>query len=357
MKVIEFKKVTSKKLEEIMRRPAMKNNDVLNIVNTILADIKKNGHKAIFKYAVKYDCLSKNDSVIISKKEIEISAKKIPIDTKRAIDIAAKNIEKFHRRQIPKNYTIKTMPGVKCSRSFVPIENVGLYIPGGSAVLVSTMLMLGIPAKIAGCKRIIVTTPKGKNEIEPALAYAILKCNIDEVYSVGGAQAIAMMAYGTEEVKKVDKIFGPGNQFVTAAKTIVSAEPDGCAIDMPAGPSEVLVIADDAADPAFIAADLLSQAEHGVDSQVILLSTSKMLIDEVLSEVKSQLKLLPRKNIAERCFKNSIAVLVPDINTAVDISNNYAPEHLIINIKKPEKLLNKIINAVLFLSVSILPKA
>ena len=345
MKVIEFKKISSKKFEEIIRRPAMKNDEVLNIVKPVLADIKMKGQKAVLKYAVKYDGLSKNDSLFISKQEIERSAKKISIVTKKAIDLAAKNIEKFHRRQLPKNYTIETMPGVKCSRKFVPIENVGLYIPGGSAVLVSTMLMLGIPAKTAGCKRIIVSTPKGKNDIEPALAYAILKCNVDEVYNVGGAQAIAMMAYGTEEVKKVDKIFGPGNQYVTTAKTIVSADPDGCAIDMPAGPSEVLIIADESADPAFVAADLLSQAEHGTDSQVILLSTIKKLIDDVLTEIKLQLRLLPRRNIAEKCLRNSLAVFVPDLNAAMDISNNYAPEHLIINIKKPEKFLNKIINA------------
>jgi histidinol dehydrogenase len=344
MKNLDYKNLSSKKIDELLKRPAMKTDDVLNSVKQIVADVKKNGDKAVQKYAIKFDGL-KRDSIVISKKEIDAASKELSFATKNAIDVASDNIAKFHSKQIPNGYSIETMPGVKCSRKFVPIGSVGLYIPGGSAILFSTMLMLGIPAKIAGCKRIVVSTPVGKNEIEPALAYSIKKCGIEEVYCVGGAHAIAMMAYGTKKINKVDKIFGPGNQFVTAAKTLVSIDPYGCAIDMPAGPSEVLIMADDTAIPSFVAADLLSQAEHGADSQVILLTTSAKIADEVQKEVKSQLNLLPRKSTAEKCLKNSLILKVPNIKTAVALSNKYAPEHLIVSIKNPESILDKIINA------------
>ena len=344
MKVFELKKLSSNKLEEILKRPAAKTGQVVKAVKPIVENVKLRGEKIVLNYAKKYDNL-KSDSIVISSKEINSAVKKISKETKKAIDVAAQNIEKFHVKEKPKDFSIETMPGVKCSRKFVPIENVGLYIPGGSAVLFSTMLMLGIPAKIAGCKRVVVCTPTGGKEIEPALAYAIKKCGVKEVYKVGGAHAIAMMAYGTESIKKVDKIFGPGNQYVTAAKTLVSIDPEGCAIDMPAGPSEVLVIADDSASPAFVAADLLSQAEHGADSQVILLTTSSQIASETIVEINKQLKLLPRKSIAEKCLSNSVILKTDSIGKAIEISNWYSPEHLIVSIKNAEKVLDKIINA------------
>jgi histidinol dehydrogenase len=344
MKNLDYKNISSKKIDDLFKRPAMKTDDVLNSVKQIVETVKNEGDSAVFRFARMFDGL-RNKSIIVSKKEINAASKKLSPEIKKSIDAAADNIAKFHSKQIPNGYSIETMPGVKCSRKFVPIESVGLYIPGGSAILFSTMLMLGIPAKIAGCKRIVVSTPVGKNGIEPALAYSIKKCGIEEVYCVGGAHAIAMMAYGTKKIKKVDKIFGPGNQFVTAAKTLVSIDLYGCAIDMPAGPSEVLVIADDTAVPSFVAADLLSQAEHGADSQVILLTTSAKLADEVQKEINLQLSLLPRKSTAEKCLKNSLILKVPNIKTAVALSNKYAPEHLIVSIKNPESILDEIINA------------
>lgn len=269
----------------------------------------------------------------------------VSADLKKAIKIAAKNIEKFHSKQKPKEYSIKTMQGIECSRIFKPIENVGLYVPGGSAVLVSTLLMLGIPAIIAGCKRIVVSSPARNGIVHPAVAYTALLLEVNEFYKVGGAQAIAMMAYGTKKVKKVDKIFGPGNQYVTAAKTLVSIDPQGCAIDMPAGPSEVLIIADKYANPKFIASDLLSQAEHGSDSQVILLTYDETLARKVLIEIKKQLSTLPRKKIAESSLKSSFIFIVDSIEMAIKLSNDYAPEHLILNIKNPERFTKKIMNA------------
>lgn len=344
MKIIEYKNVSSNKIEELLKRPSVKNDAVFKIVKPILMDVKKNGSKAVLKYAKKFDSL-KGNSLLIDKKEIKKAAAKLSNEIKAAIDIAAVNIEKFHSKQLPKEYSIDTMPGVKCFRKYLPIENVGLYIPGGSAILFSTMLMLGIPSKIAGCKRVVVCSPLCGKDLEPALAYSILKCGVEEVYNVGGAQAIAMMAYGTEMAKKVDKIFGPGNQFVTLAKSIVSTDPEACAIDMPAGPSEVLVIADESAEPKFVASDLLSQAEHGADSQVVLLTTSKNIAKEVLNEIKLQLKTLPRNSIAQKSLKNSVIIIVPSIEKAVGISNNYAPEHLIISTRNSEKIIKQIVNA------------
>lgn len=344
MKIFDYQKLSSKKLEELLKRHAVRTDEVVKKVKPIIVNVKQHGDKAVLAYGKKYDGLL-SDSIIITEKEIDSAIKKLSRTIKASVDTAYRNIEKFHLMQKPKGYSVETMPGVMCSRKYNPIENVGLYIPGGSAVLFSTMLMLGIPAKLAGCKRIVVCSPIKAGDIDPALAYAIKKCRIKEVYKVGGAHAIAMMAYGTGKIKKVDKIFGPGNQYVTAAKTLVSIDHEGCAIDMPAGPSEVLVIADDSVNPAFVAADLLSQAEHGIDSQVILLTTSSKIAAETMNEIKSQLKYLPRKSIAEKCLVNSMIIKVPNITSAIEISNHYAPEHLIISIKNPEKLINKIVNA------------
>lgn len=344
MKIYNSNNITTAKLGKLFNRPAISADGAYKVVKPIIADIIKQGHKSVIKYAKKYDNLP-GENIVLTQKDLSASGKKISKELKTAIKTAARNIQKFHLEQKPKNYEIETMPGIKCSRKYLPIENVGLYIPGGSAVLLSTMLMLGIPANIAGCKRVVVCSPSKNGIIHPAVAYSAFITGVDEFYTIGGAHAIAMMAYGTDKVKKVDKIFGPGNQYVTAAKTLVSIDPNGCSIDMPAGPSEVLVIADKYADPSFIAADLLSQAEHGTDSQVILLTTDKNFAELVLKQLHIQLNLLPRKNYAEGSLKSSFVLVVKSIEEAIDLSNKYAPEHLIINVKKSEKYISKIQNA------------
>jgi len=343
MKIVDYKNLNAKQIEKLLSRPAIKTAEIYKQILPILQDVKKKRRSAVIRYAKKFDGL-KDENILIERNELLRAEKKLSSDVRKAIITAADNIFKFHEMQKKNGYEIETMHGIKCWRKSVPIENVGLYVPGGSAVLVSTMLMLGIPAKIADCKRVIVCSPV-KNEINPALAFAARICEVDEFYKIGGAHAIAMMAYGIEDVKKVDKIFGPGNQYVTAAKTLVSIDPDGCAIDMPAGPSEVLVIADDSALSSFVAADLLSQAEHGEDSQVILITTSKNLAEQVLIELKNQLQLLPRKLIAEKSLSNSRIILVQNLEEAIEISNRYAPEHLILAVQNPNKLLKKIVNA------------
>lgn len=344
MKIYKYKTLKRKMLSHLFDRPAIDTEKIFQIVKPILFDIKNNGDRAVIKYAQRFDNLE-DHNIILSRQEMLNAEKMVSADLKKAIKIAAKNIEKFHSKQKPKEYSIKTMQGIECSRIFKPIENVGLYVPGGSAVLVSTLLMLGIPAIIAGCKRIVVSSPARNGIVHPAVAYTALLLEVNEFYKVGGAQAIAMMAYGTKKVKKVDKIFGPGNQYVTAAKTLVSIDPQGCAIDMPAGPSEVLIIADKYANPKFIASDLLSQAEHGSDSQVILLTYDETLARKVLIEIKKQLSTLPRKKIAESSLKSSFIFIVDSIEMAIKLSNDYAPEHLILNIKNPERFTKKIMNA------------
>ncbi|MCX7875536.1 MAG: histidinol dehydrogenase [Melioribacteraceae bacterium] len=343
MKIIIKNSLSQKKLIELFKRPAQNNNSIKEKVSKIIYDVKKNGHKSVLKYAKKFDGLN-SDSILITKKYLNEQSKIIDIKLERAIDVAYNNIYKFHIKQIPKTINVETQKGIVCEKKYLPIESVGLYIPGGSAVLFSTLLMLGIPAKIAGCKRIVVCSPV-KNEIDPALAYVAKKIGIEEFYSVGGAHAISMLAYGTEQVKKVDKIFGPGNQFVTLAKQLISIDNDGSIIDMPAGPSEVLIIADKFANPSFVAADLLSQAEHGIDSQVILLTDDINLAKNVLAEINKQLKTLPKKEIANKCLKKSFILIVDDLNDAVKLSNNYAPEHLIINVKNINSVKTKIKNA------------
>jgi len=310
------------------------------VVKDILQHVKKQGDKALIELTKKFDKVSIKN-LRLSESEITKAAKSISPILKKAIDQAYANIYKFHSAQSNSRIEkIETMKGITCWRKSVPIEKVGLYIPGGSAPLFSTVLMLGIPAKIAGCKEIILCSPP---EINPAVLYAASKCGIKNVFAVGGAQAIAAMAFGTKNIPKVDKIFGPGNSFVTLAKQIVSQ--DGVAIDMPAGPSEVLIIADDTANAGFVAADLLSQAEHGPDSQVILLSISKNLVNEVIKEVTSQLKALPRKAIAEKALKNSKAIIFKLLDEALNFSNQYAPEHLILSCKNAVGFANKVVNA------------
>ncbi|PKL89879.1 MAG: histidinol dehydrogenase [Ignavibacteriae bacterium HGW-Ignavibacteriae-2] len=343
MKIYEYNKLTEKEISLLLKRPAIDLDSTFKIVKPILKEIKEQGLKKVYEYAEKFDGLIDNN-IRVTSEEFDDSSRQLKQEKKDAINAAAENIKRFHEKQLPKNYSIETQPGVICSREFRAIENVGLYIPGGTAVLPSTVLMLGIPANLAGCLRIIACSP-AKEKIDPAVLYAARVAGIDEFYKVGGAQAIAMMAYGNEEISKVDKIFGPGNQFVTAAKILVNSDPDGCLVDMPAGPSEVLIIADKYADASFIASDLLSQAEHGKDSQVILLADDKKLIDDVLKEIDVQKEYLPRKEYVEQCLNSSYALLINSISDGIIFSNKYAPEHLILNVDQAESYVDKIINA------------
>jgi len=343
MKNYSIKNISQNKLRELFSRPAIESEKVYEIVKPIIADVKKNGLVAALKYAKKYDSFKENN-IAVSKKEIEGAEKSLDRESKKAILTAFQNIKRFHTQQFPKDYSIETMNGINCSREYRAIENVGLYIPGGTAVLPSTMLMLGIPAKIAGCKRVVALSPAQK-EINPAVLFAAKICEVDEFYKIGGAQGIALLAYGDKSIQKVDKLFGPGNQYVTAAKSLVSIDPQGSAIDMPSGPSEVLVIADEKANPSFVAADLLSQAEHGIDSQAILLTSSGKLAAQVQVEIKKQKKYLFRKNIVDGALKNSFVLKINSIEEAIELSNQYAPEHLILNISNAEKYKKNIVNA------------
>lgn len=328
------------KWSELIKRPTEGIKQKENIVRDILQLVKRQGDKALIDLTRKLDNVNLK-SLSLNESELTKAGKQITPSLKKAIDTAYKNIHRFHTAQLnTKIEKIETMPGVVCWRKTVPIEKVGLYVPGGSAPLFSTVLMLGIPAKIAGCKEVILCSPPN---IHPPILYAASKCGIKTIFCVGGAQAIAAMAYGTKSIPKVDKIFGPGNSFVTIAKQLVTQ--DGVAIDMPAGPSEVLVIADDTANPAFVAADLLSQAEHGPDSQVILVSTSNGLVSAVTKELASQIRKLPRKAIAEKALQNSRAVVMKSLDEALAFSNQYAPEHLILSCKNAERLAERVVNA------------
>lgn len=344
MRIYNYSNLSINRLKNLLKRPAEQDGQIFKRIKIITDDVKKHGDKAVFKYAQKFDSFNKT-SIEISRKEIIKRAQLLPVEIKNAIKQSARNIEKFHMKQKPLNYSIEISPGIMCSRKFIPIENVGLYIPGGSAVLFSTMLMLGIPAKIAGSKRIVVSSPLGPDGLDPALAFAFLITESDQLYGVGGAHSIAMMAYGTESFSKVDKIFGPGNSYVTAAKSIVSIDPSGCAIDMPAGPSEVLVIADHKSRADFVASDLLSQAEHGYDSHALLFTTSSKLAFRVKGEIKKQIGILPRRKIATGSLSHSFILTVPSISKAIELSNYYAPEHLILNTENASDLTGLIKNA------------
>ena len=324
-------------------RPEIDKTNLEEAVKEIINRVKSEKDKAIYYFSEKFDGISRG-SLKVSQDEIRQSIVQVPDDLKNAINIAKANIENFHSSQLIKEPVIETIKGVKCWRKSVPIQKVGLYIPGGSAPLFSTVLMLGIPAKLAGCDEIILCTPSGKDgKVNPLILYTAHLTGITEIYRIGGAQAIAAMAYGTESVPKVYKIFGPGNQYVTKAKELV--QQDGISIDMPAGPSEVLIIADESANPEFIAADLLSQAEHGSDSQVIMLTDNQVLIDKVKSEVEKQVQILPRKDIALKALENSMLILLTSLDDCVSFSNSYAPEHLIINSLYATLLSGKITNA------------
>jgi histidinol dehydrogenase len=331
------------KWEKLTARPMIKQQKLMKTVEKIFYDIHRKGDKAVLSYSREFDFPNQN-SFIVSEETIEKSTELISERLKQAIDIAGKNIETFHRSQKEETRKVETAPGVVCWREQRAIDRVGIYIPGGSAPLFSTVLMLAIPAKIAGCKEIVLCTPpNNEGNIDPAILYTAKYAGITKIFALGGIQAIGAMTFGTESIPKVDKIFGPGNQYVMAAKR--SAQYYGVAIDMPAGPSEVLVIADETCNPTFVAADLLSQAEHGPDSQVILLSTSKKVIKTVNKEIDIQLAALPRQDIAAQALKNSKCILFREIDECVKFSNLYAPEHLILAVENPVLVSRDVTNA------------
>lgn len=328
---------------EILKRPALHTETLRDTVKEVLDCIKKDGDQAVINYEERFDKV-KLSSLAVTEAEMEEAVKAVPIELKAAIMLAQKNIHTFHASQRFEGKKVQTVPGVTCWQKAVAIERVGLYIPGGTAPLFSTVLMLATPAQIAGCKDIILCTPPDKEgKIHPAILYAAKLAGVSKIFKAGGVQAIGAMAYGTESVPKVYKIFGPGNQYVTAAKQQVSLR--DVAIDMPAGPSEVEVLADETANPVFVAADLLSQAEHGVDSQALLVTTSEKLVKEVEIEVQRQLARLPRWEIAEKSLANSKLILVKDMDDAIALTNEYAPEHLIIETKDYMQQAERIVNA------------
>lgn len=329
--------------KDILKRPAIDNTSLGATVQSVLLDIKANGQSAVQKYTLQFDKVD-IESILVTDDEFAEAEKLISEDLKNAIQLAKKNIETFHNAQKDNMQIIETMPGVKCWRKSIAIQKVGLYIPGGTAPLFSTILMLGVPAKLAGCSEIILCTPPNTNgTINPAILYTAKLIGIMNVFKVGGVQAIGAMAYGTEIIPQVYKIFGPGNQYVTCAKQLVNKQ--GIAIDMPAGPSEVAVLVDETCVPEFVAADLLSQAEHGSDSQVILVSTNEEILNNIQSELEKQLTVLPRKELASIALENSKAILVKTNAEAIDLLNEYAPEHLIIACANDEQLAEQIINA------------
>jgi len=344
MKTYNYSDLTQDEISKLVQRNVDPAHEIRDIVEEILARVKLHGDDALYDYALKFEHVVV-DKLYLTKSELTELANDISSEQKAALDTAYKNIYTFHQTQLKTEDKIETMPGVTCWRELRPIEKVGLYIPGGTAVLPSTFLMLGIPARIAGCHEIVVCTPPSKDgKVNPFIAYVALLLDVDKVYLSGGAQAIGAMAYGTESIPKTDKIFGPGNQFVTKAKTIVQSTTT-TAIDMPAGPSEVLVIADETANPVFIAADLLAQAEHGVDSQAVLVSNSANIAQQTIKELTQQLLVLPRAEIAAKAIENSYIVVTNDLDEAIQFSNQYAPEHLILATENWQQIAPKIINA------------
>lgn len=329
--------------EKLSSRPLIENAKLESDVRTIMEKVKKEGDSAVRDYSRQFDTFDA-ESLKIADDEIIKSGNFLDTRLKDSIELAARNIETFHLAQKPDEVKVTTMPGVDCTMKYMPIEKVGLYIPGGTAPLFSTVLMLAIPARIAGCREIVLCTPPGKaGRIHPAILFAASISSVTSVYCTGGAQAIAAMAWGTESIPKVDKIFGPGNQWVTMAKQLASSA--GIAIDLPAGPSEVAIIADRSVPPAFLAADLLSQAEHGVDSQVLLVTTNKEIIDPVKIEIERLLNLLPRKDITRKALEYCNMIVFDDYVTLMDFINTYAPEHLIIAAENYKELADKVLNA------------
>ncbi|MBO0212209.1 histidinol dehydrogenase [Vibrio sp. Vb2880] len=342
MRTVVWQSLSETQQDSILERPAIAEGaNITAAVSEVIAKVRAEGDAALLALTAKFDRVTP-ESIRVTQDEIDAASARLSDEMKQALEQAYTNIAKFHKAQKPQPIKVETMPGVVCEQVTRAINKVGLYIPGGSAPLPSTVLMLGVPAQIAGCRQVVLCSPP---PIADEILYVAKLCKIDEVYNVGGGQAIAAMAYGTETVAKVDKIFGPGNAYVTEAKRQVSNDFRGAAIDMPAGPSEVLVIADDTADPDFIAADLLSQAEHGPDSQVVLVTPSPVIADQVTDAVQKQLKALSRSGIAEKALASSLIIIAESLTQAVAISNYYGPEHLIVQTKNPRELVPLLDNA------------
>ncbi|MCF4174602.1 histidinol dehydrogenase [Vibrio sp. McD22-P3] len=342
MRTVVWQSLSQSQQESILERPAITEGaNITSAVSAVIEQVRSEGDKALLDLTEKFDRV-RPDSIRVSNEEIEAASSRLSETMKQALEQAYSNIAKFHKAQRPELLRVETQPGVVCEQVTRPINTVGLYIPGGSAPLPSTVLMLGVPAQIAGCRKVVLCSPP---PIADEILYVAKLCKIDEVYNVGGGQAVAAMAYGTESVSKVDKIFGPGNAYVTEAKRQVSNDFRGASIDMPAGPSEVLVIADETADADFVAADLLSQAEHGPDSQVVLVTPSPVIADQVTEAVNKQLKQLSRADIAQQALGSSLIIIAESITQCVSISNYYGPEHLIVQTKAPRELLPLLDNA------------
>ncbi|EKO3366323.1 histidinol dehydrogenase [Vibrio fluvialis] len=342
MRTVVWQSLSETQQDSILERPAIADGaNITAAVSEVIAKVRAEGDAALLELTAKFDRVTP-ESIRVTQDEIDAASERLSDEMKQALEQAYTNIAKFHKAQKPQPIKVETMPGVVCEQVTRAINKVGLYIPGGSAPLPSTVLMLGVPAQIAGCRKVVLCSPP---PIADEILYVAKLCKIDEVYNVGGGQAIAAMAYGTETVAKVDKIFGPGNAYVTEAKRQVSNDFRGAAIDMPAGPSEVLVIADETADPDFIAADLLSQAEHGPDSQVVLVTPSPVVADKVTDAVQKQLKELSRSGIAEKALASSLIIIAESLTQAVSISNFYGPEHLIVQTKNPRELVPLLDNA------------
>ncbi|MFB9134402.1 histidinol dehydrogenase [Vibrio olivae] len=342
MRTVVWQSLSESQQDSILERPAITEGaNITAAVADVITQVRQHGDQALAELTEKFDKV-KPASLRVSSEEIGQASERLSDSMRQALEQAYANIAKFHKAQKPQPIKVETQPGVMCEQTTRPIQKVGLYIPGGSAPLPSTVLMLGVPAKIAGCRKVVLCSPP---PIADEILYVAKLCGIDEVYNVGGGQAIAAMAYGTETVSKVDKIFGPGNAYVTEAKRQVSNDFRGAAIDMPAGPSEVLVIADETATPDFIAADLLSQAEHGPDSQVVLVTPSPVIADQVRDAVQTQLAMLSRADIAQKALASSLIIIAESLPQAVSISNYYGPEHLIVQTKNPRELLPLLDNA------------
>ena len=342
MKTYQYPDLSSEDIGKLLKRPKIDFTSIFKTIQPIIDAVEHDGDEALKKYTGQFDGV-KLDSVVLRPQEVEVD---LDPTIKKAIDTAFDNIFRFHKAQFSEPVEVETMPGVRCMKLARPIERVGLYVPGGTAILPSTAMMLAIPAMIAGCTtKVLATPPRKDGTAAPEIIYIAKKAGVDTILLAGGAQAVAAMALGTESVPKVDKIFGPGNQYVTAAKMILQNSEAQISIDMPAGPSEVLVIADEQANPAYVAADLLSQAEHGKDSQVVLIALKGFDLESLKLELKVQLAELPRKEMAGKALENSFTVVVDSIDEAFDFSNKYAPEHLIVNVEEAEFYTDKIINA------------
>ncbi len=332
--------------ESLLRRPSVAQDQSIRAAAAkIIAEVRQDGDRALRRLTGKHDGVN-IDEFRVGAQEIEAAAGQLTAEQLDAIDLAIDNVRRFHEQQVPAALRVETMPGVVCERVVHAIDAVGLYVPAGSAPLPSAAIMLAVPAAIAGCpKRVMCTPPQADGTVNPAVLVAAARSGVEEIYRVGGAQAIAAMAYGSESIPKVYKVFGPGNAWVTSAKSLVASDPEGAAIDMPAGPSEVLVIADDRASPEFVASDLLSQAEHGIDSQVVLVTTSADFATTVVAEIREQLTRLSRARIAEQSLAHARIVIVDDIDAAISVSNQYAPEHLSLQIEQPRGVLPMLRNA------------